>query len=236
MGAVSFAGAAAGKYLRELDAVRASSGHRRQAHRRKAAKLRKRMIGKNRNHNEDLLKQKVNLDDYEREMPEKFRELYDQVMGMEEGRKALDKYIEFWGVPPTRIHVFKIPGPSDKAKVFVGMGHTGKGGKIRTPDGRVTRAKGVRFAATDPDGKRIFLFTGKDSDAPGSKLKKVGVAEETHYVPTRAMEKAGTFKKDKYWVHRHDDDGGEFPEVFRDQAGNYIYGEGTYRINDWIRR
>jgi len=194
------------------------------------------MIGENRSHDEDLLKQKVDLGEYERTMPKKFRKLYEQVLSMKEGRKALDKYIEFWGIPPTRIRVFKMPGPSDKAKVFVGMGHTGKGGKIIAPDGRKTRAKGVRFAATDADGRRIFLLTGKDSDAKSPQLRKVGVVEETHYVPTTAMEKAGTFKKNKYWVHRHDDEGGEFPEVFKDQAGNYIYGEGTYRINDWIRR
>jgi hypothetical protein len=49
------------------------------------------------------------------------------------------------------------------------------------------------------------------------------------------MENAGTFKIGKYWVHEHDDEGGKFPEVYKDGAGNFIYAPGTMRIDEWLR-
>jgi len=193
------------------------------------------MIARN-SHPADALKTNFDVRDYERDMPEQFRELYEQVKGSAEGRKALARYKKFWGIMPTQIKVIKMPGPKSKTKYLVGMGRTGQGGKIIKADGSKTKAKGVRWAATDAAGKRIFLLSGRDSDAGHAELQDVGHAEETHYVPTNAQEDAGTFKKDKYWVHRHDDDGGKFPAVSKDQAGNYIYGPGTYRVTDWIRR
>ena len=179
---------------------------------------------------------KINVREYERHMPERFRALYEKVKATPEGRKALARYKRFWGIMPTEIRTIELPGPKGRTKFLVGMGRAGQGGKIQTEDGRKTKAKGAKYVACDANGKRIFLLSGKNSSASVSRLRRVGRAEETHYVPTASQERAGTFKRNKYWVHRHDDEGGKYPVVYRDQAGNYIYGPGTYSVTDWIRR
>jgi hypothetical protein len=203
--------------------------------RKALSRMRKRMIAANFSHKEDELRSKIDVRSYEREMPEDFREMYDQVKRMPKGKKALARFKKFWGIMPTRIRVVKLPGPSNKVEVLVGMGRAGKGGKILTPAG-ARAAKGAKFVATDADGKRIMLLSGRNSSDTRQRLRPVGLVEETHYVPTDDQEDAGTFKRNKYWVHRHDDDGGKFPPVYQDQAGNYVYGPGTYRVTDWIRR
>lgn len=190
----------------------------------------------NRSHPEDDQRLKIDVKAYEREMPEKFRGLYNQVKKSPEGKKALSRFKKFWGIMPTDIRIVEMPGPKNKTKYLVGMGRAGTGGKIRKEGGGTTRAKGAKLVATDASGKRIFLLSGKNSSAPRANLRKVGRVEETHYVPTPDQEAAGTFKKNKYWVHRHDDEGGKFPDVYKDQAGNYIYAPGTYSVTDWIRR
>jgi hypothetical protein len=214
-------------YLREL----------RGGSRTKAAKLRKRMIARNRKHPADAQKRKISKAGLAEKMSPAYKKMLAKVEGTAEGRKALARYRKFWGIPyPTDIRIIDLPGPKTKTKFLVGMGRAGKGGKIQKKDGGTTRAKGAKIAAVDASGKQIFLLSGRNSTAPEQKLTEVGVAEETHYVPTGTMEKAGTFKKNKYWVHRHDDDGGRFPKVYKDQAGNYVYGRGTYSVTDWIRR
>lgn len=195
------------------------------------------MIARNRSHPADADKKSFDKTKVRRGMSAKYKKMLDKVEGTAEGRKALARYRKFWGIPyPTDIRIIEMPGPAKKTKFLVGMGKTGKGGKIQKKDGGMTSAKGVRYAATDASGKQIFLLTGRNSKSTSQDLTEVGVVEETHYVPTGTMEKAGTFKKNKYWVHRHDDDGGRFPKVYKDAAGNYIYGRGTYSVTDWIRR
>lgn len=195
------------------------------------------MIAFNRKHPEDGLKRKYDVKAIRASMPAKFREALEQVERSAEGRKALARFRKFTGLPfPTDIRIIDMPGVGSRTKYLVGMGRAGKGGKIRTEDGKTTTAKGAKWVATDASGKRIYLLTGRNSKKTSKRLRKVGQVEETHYVPTAKQEKAGTFKKGKYWVHRHDDDGGRFPDVFVDDAGNYIYGRGTYSVTDWIRR
>jgi hypothetical protein len=219
--------------LRKLSRMR---GGAYRAARKQVSLQRKRLISRNRKHAEDDLRQKIDVREYEQNMPEQFRELYDEFKKSAEGQKALARYKKFWGIMPTNIRVIEMPGPKSQKKFLVGMGRAGKGGKIQLKNGGTTSAKGAKWVATDANGKRIFLLSGNDSNAPKAELREIGKVEETHYVPTVAQEKAGTFKKNKYWVHRHDDDNGKFPTVYQDQAGNYVYGPGTYTVTDWIRR
>lgn len=193
------------------------------------------MIRENSTHPADGQKAGFDVRAYERDMPEAFRREYQRVKASPEGRQALARYKKFWGIMPTEIKTLELPG-GKQTKFLVGMGKAGKGGKIKTPDGRTTTAKGAKLVACDASGKQIMLLSGKNSRAPEAKLKEVGVVEETHYIPTGAQERAKTFKRNAYWVHRHDDDGGRFPKVYKDQAGNYVYGRGTYKVTDWIRK
>jgi hypothetical protein len=192
------------------------------------------MIGRNAEHPADGRRARFDVRAYERDMRGDFKRAYRRVKASPEGRKALARYRKFWGIMPTEIRDVDVPG-TGRGRIVVGMGKAGKG-KIWMPDGRKVPARGAKLVACDATGRRIMLLTGKSSRAPKARLREVGVAEETHYIPTADQEKARTFKRNAYWVHRHDDDGGKFPKVFRDQAGNYRYGPGTYTVTDWIRR
>ncbi len=178
--------------------------------------------------------------DLEERMPGNYRRQLEELKKSPEGRKALARYKKFWGIPfPTEIRTVEVPGPKNKKMYLVGMGvspevHISEG-KKKSPGKRKVR-KGKRIAATTADGKRIVILSGKDSKATKQELKRLGFAPETHYVPTNQMEDAGTFKKGKYWVHLHSDEGGEYPPLYEDQAGNFWYGPGTYSVDKWIRR
>lgn len=161
-----------------------------------------------------------------------------------EAAKALSRYKKFWGLKaPVKVH--RIQGPATKKNGYlVGMGNCpvvvlanakkkGRGVTIR-------KIRESRVAATDPSGRRIFLLSrggkSKLGRAAKGKLKFIGWVPETHYIPTRGMERAGTFKKHAHWTHEHNDKGGRWPKAFVDDRGNVIYGRGTYRITDWIRK
>lgn len=155
-------------------------------------------------------------------------------------KKALNRTKKFWGIKQlTDAQLVDVPG--NKKFAFAGMGRTrrlvladGPRGKHR----KIWKVKGTFRGAVDPSGKRIFMLRVRRGKTMrlGNKLKFVGYAAQTHYEPTRAIEKAGSFKKGKYWVHKHDDEGGAWPRVYRDQFGNYVYGPGTYTVGKWIRR
>lgn len=158
-----------------------------------------------------------------------------------QGRKALAKFKKFWGLrAPTQIEL--IEGTKGKARFLVGMGYSPNVVLASRPNKRGENVKRIktkkvrgRFAvACDPAGRRIYLIRKKRGPI-GKKLRFVGYAAETHYIPNRRVEKAGSFKRGKHWVHSHADEGGRFPKVYRDSSGNFIYGPGTYRIGKWIR-
>jgi hypothetical protein len=175
-----------------------------------------------------------------RKMPGGFKKILTRLRGTAQGRAALRRYSKFWGLPyPTEIKIVDLPGPKNKTVVLVGMGKTPEVHLADGPKDRFKSRKKVRgsyMAAFDARGRRIFILSGKPSKESKQRLSFVGFAPETHYVPTVMMENAGTFKAGKYWVHKHDDEGGRWPRVRRDQAGNFIYDPATYTVTDWIRR
>jgi hypothetical protein len=186
---------------------------------RRAAERRKKLVGQN--------------------PDEGFVSLLDRVRKDPKGRKALARYKKFWGLShPTEIKTLEIPGPRNKTVFLVGMGRSPQ---VNLANGNSKgavrkRVRGKFLAATDAEGKRIFMLSGRSSKDSKARTKFVGYAPETHYIPTDKMENAGTFKKGRYWVHKHDDDGGAWPVVKKDQAGNFVYEPGTYRVKDWIYR
>jgi hypothetical protein len=163
--------------------------------------------------------------------------------GGREAKQALRRFRKFWGLKrPTK--VLRVPPLGVKKRgVLVSMGispqvvlangpRKGRGVKIR-------RIRQKMYAATDSTGKKIFLLKkgkSKLGRAPRGKLKFLGWVPETHYVPTKDLERAGTFKKGAYWTHKHDDKGGRWPKAFVDDRGNLIYKGGTFRVTDWIHR
>jgi hypothetical protein len=214
--------------LRQMIGTR---GSKRSRLRREASRFRQRMIARNSGH-----PKRSSMSSPDREMPGEYKQLLGLVTKSESGRKALSKYRKFWGIkyPPL---LEEVPGPK---VTLVGAGMTTgvyltdgtkKGGREWN-----VKFKGRRKIAFDPSGRKVFILSSGSQQNFGKNLRFVGHARESHYIPTRDMEKAGSFKKGKYWIHKHDDEGGRFPKVFKDSAGNFIYAPGTLRINEWMRR
>jgi len=223
-----------------LRSLRGTRGRKYSKLRRTASEYRKRLIAQNRSHSEDAIPRiKVDPKLKEQMSPEYIR-LLNEALKLPGGKQALRRYRSFTGLPfPTEIKVIEVPGPRSKKTVLVGMG---KSPEVHLADGpkkgesRKRKVRGTRYAATDASGKRIYILSGKNSKADKQNLRFVGYAPETHYVLTPGEEKAGTFKRGKYWVHSHFDEGGTPPKVFVDQAGNFVYGRGSYSVGKWIRR
>lgn len=203
-----------------LDLLRQYRRKPRRSTLKRAAKARKRMIARNGG---------------------RWHEALRSVTGNARGRKALGKFRKFWGLrAPTKIELLE--GTKGSTRFLVGMGYSPNVVLAARPNRRGENVKGIktkkirgRFAvACDPEGRRIYLIR-KKRGAIGKRLRFVGYAAETHYIPNRRVEKAGSFKRGKHWVHSHADEGGRFPKVYRDSSGNFIYGPGTYRIGKWIR-
>lgn len=173
-------------------------------------------------------------------MPGDFKSLLRELESSNTGRAARKKYKQFWGIPyPTEIVKTRL-GAGRGRKIFVGMGRSPAVVLADGPKGRNARTwkdRKSRIVATDPSGRRIFVLTREWHRKPfGKNLRFVGYAPETHYVPWPGVERAGSFKKGKYWIHKHDDERGKWPKVFKDSSGNFIYGPGTYTVGTWIRR
>lgn len=153
-----------------------------------------------------------------------------------QGKAAAARYKKFWGIPPAQVKTYK--GAVKGMAVIASLGRSpgmyianGPLSKATT----ITRTKHNGTLATDANGRRLMVLVGRH--APDLKsLKPVGYAASTEYIPTRAMEKAGTFKKGARWIHHHSESGGHWPRLYRDRYGNYVYSTGTYRVGEWIRR
>jgi hypothetical protein len=159
---------------------------------------------------------------------------YNGVENSAEVKKGTKKFTAFWGVSPRKIR--NVAGPN---LVLVGAGNTTGVYLTDAPTRKNAKDNWVEGGKTkiyfDTKGRKMVILGKGNQSKFGKGLKFVGYADETHYIPTRAIEKAGSFKAGTYWVHKHDDEGGRFPKVYKDLAGNFIYGPGTLRIGKWLR-
>lgn len=239
----------------------------------RASAYRKRMISLNRIHPVDYLPTpSYSVPELKKKMPPKYRRIFDEMFQTQTGRKTIQRYKKFWKLPlPTAFQIMP-DGPKDSGKKvpLVGMGYAPevhislarKGG-----GGDRVKIRGRWWVACDPVGRKIYLLTGKKPKLPLTgntrKLSAIGYAPETHYIPTRDQERAGTHKAKLHWVHLHSDDGGTNPVIRADvRAGkgsakkfsrartlrqklkalgvgrktNFVYDRATYTVTDWIRR
>lgn len=228
------------RYLGLLRKLRSANGRQRLRLRRQAAKARRLMIAANDFwHPEDEGAETVtreHIRQAKKLMPSSYRNALGMMKGMRHSKAALAKYRQFWGLafpPEISLH----PDGEKKLHVVTGLGRSPK--VILAPErGSKQRRvfKGRRVLAYEPGKKRLMIFDPRSRKPIGKGLRFAGYAVETHYIPTPKQEKAGTFKSGKYWVHKHDDDGGTWPPVYKDSAGNFIYGKGTYTVDRWLRR
>lgn len=211
--------------------------------REKAAKARRKMISYNRHHPEELTAKrwsKAEKAKLRAVMPKAYRKALERVQRSPQGRAALRAYELFWGIPyPPEIAVREM-GKKRGMKARVCLGVSPAVFIARKRGGKARKLPGKRRLAFDPVSRRLMILKPKSRGPVGKNLVFLGYAPETHYIPTPAMERTGTFKTGKYWVHKHDDDGGVWPEVYQDSSGNFIYGKGkgrsTYKVDRWLRR
>ena len=175
------------------------------------------------------------------QMPAEYKARLHQVLKTRGGKAALARYRKFTGLPfPTEIVVKELPGAKSRKTVLVGMG---KSPGPQLESGRKVRGMTSRlpwYVATDARGKRIMLIPAKGNVTGRASVRRAGKVAETHYVLTPAEESAGTFKRYKYWVHKHNDEGGKHPEGYWVKGSNgrkmFVYAPGTYSVGKWIRR
>ncbi len=207
--------------------------------REKAVKARRKMIAFNRHHPEELTAKRWSKAEKEKlrsVMPKAYRKVLDRVQRSAHGRTALKAYELFWGIPyPPEITIRKL-GKDRKKTATVCLGISPAVFIAKKRGGKARKIAGKRRLAFDPRTRRLMIVNPSSRGPVGQDLKFLGYAPETHYVPTQSMERTGTFKRGKYWVHKHDDDGGKWPEVWMDSSGNYLYGKGTYKVDRWLRR
>lgn len=168
--------------------------------------------------------------------PKKYRDLVAKATRSRNGKQAFKRFRKFWGIEaPPRI----IAEPGCRKNVtLVGMGRSPGVYLANGVEGRETKrwkVKGAFLAASDAAGRRLFLLRRKGLKRFGQRPKFVGYAYETHYIPTGDIEKAGSHKSNRHWVHEHSKrEKGRFPKVYKDAGGNYLYAPGTYRVTKWI--
>jgi hypothetical protein len=147
----------------------------------------------------------------------------------------------FWGVRPTAFTVRQLPGPKSKVKIMVSLGRCPALTLANGPKGRATQERRKRLAgcilACDAAGKRLFVLNKSRRRVRGKGKRFLGWASVVEYIPTRSIERSGSFKSGKHWVHSFSDDHGEWPKAQEESDGTIALVGGTYRIaGKWLRR
>ncbi len=209
----------------------------------RAMKLRERMIALNRSHAPAAMSSRPMA----RMSPASAR-LYRQAHQSKEGKAVAGRFKRFWKIPgPPKIDLKDGPGGSKKIWL-VGMGttpvvflSTGQKGQR----GKKISIRGQWLVNTDGSGRHVVLLSSRKMSGP---LKHVGFAPQTHYVPPKDVEEAGTHKRNTYWIHRHGVNDQErnvkrlvWPAVFADRNGtvdkdsNFVYAKNhLMRVDDWM--
>lgn len=226
------------QYMKLLRQMRGKKGSRKYAKlKKRATAMRRRMIAANTYHSVDGLPKKK-YGNLKSRMPEQYAKELGRVLRTSTGRKGLKKFRQFWSLPfPPELEADE---SLKKNLVLVGAGWTPgvflASCPRKTPGCKEKSIRGKKKIAFDVNGRRIFILSNGSQKNFGKNQKFVGYATRTEYVPTKGMEAAGSDKANRHWVHDHEDEGGRWPKVFKDAAGNFIYAPGTLRINKWLRR
>ncbi len=120
--------------------------------------------------------------------------------------------------------------------MLVGLGRSPRIQIANGPKGKATQCRTIRspgFLASTPSGRRMFIIR-RNAPGLGKPIKFLGHVVITDYLPPRDLERAGSFKAGKHWVHEHHERGGKWPRIYQDKQGNFIYGPSTYRVGKWI--
>ncbi len=176
--------------------------------------------------------------------------LYHQIVKTKSGQKVSALFKRFWKLScPPSIKLVQGDGKKEvtplmvmghTTSVFLATGNKGERGK------KQREIKGKWIGATERDGKHVILLTNRPFQG---KLKFVGYAPRTDYVPPPDVEKAGSHKSGFHWKHIHGAADGKniplgelkWPPVYADRDGqvdgnsNFVYGTTKHgKITDWM--
>lgn len=158
-----------------------------------------------------------------------------EAMRTRSGKKALARYRRFWGIkhPPT----VKRYGSGGKTTVLVGLGRSPAVSIADGPKGRAKKIRRIRHSgtlATDAGGRRLYILKSRGREPGKKNLKFLGWSPTVEYIPTRAIEKSGSFKRNRHWIHKFGEEGGSWPKIFKDKNGNYVYSKSSFKVGKWI--
>jgi hypothetical protein len=156
-------------------------------------------------------------------------------------RGAHSVFKRFWGVRPTALTVRSLPGPKSKVKIMVSLGKCPALTLANGPKGSATKEQRKRLSgcilACDAAGKKLFVKCSRSRRVRGKGKRFLGWASVVEYIPTRSIERSGSFKSGKHWVHSFSDDHGKWPKAQEESDGTIALVGGTYRIaGKWLRR
>lgn len=183
-------------------------------------------------------------------MPAESKRLYSRLVKTKDGKAVAKRFQRFWKIPcPPSVKIIG-GGPKGQTIPLVGMGHTNQvhisSGQKGERGKRTRIVKGNWNVATEKTGKHVVLLSSRPLNG---KLKFVGYAPITFYIPPKDIEKAGTHKKGYVWKHKHGEADGKdiprekliWPKVFADRNGkvdgnsNFVYGSTPKgKITDWM--
>lgn len=174
-------------------------------------------------------------------MAETYESLIARFKSSRKGRGLLGLEKRFWGVEPQAITKLTTPGKGRHQLAF--LGDSPAVTIADRPNGKTSKKQRIKFGSHilvtgDPSGRRMMILNTRKGVPAKPKLKFVGYVVSTEYIPTKAIEKAGSFKAKRHWWHEHKDRRGRWPRVWKDQNGNYYYGRATYYIGKrgWLER
>ncbi len=132
------------------------------------------------------------------------------------------RYQQFWGVPPR-----KVTRVGSSKKSFVGLGRAPAIHLANGPKGKATKVRRVRLSRakliTNSAGKRFWIWFGKKEI--GRPVRFLGYVAKTEYAPTAGVVRQGSPKSSaSVWQHKNGERGGNWPKLYEDKNGNYVYG------------
>lgn len=167
-----------------------------------------------------------------------FKTLLASALKRPQGRKALKRFKSFWGLKaPCSL---RLTADGKQTPVLVSLGRCPCLEIADAPEGKHKRIRRVRmggYLASNPQGTRLFVIRNLKRGLSKGARKPLGFVAAAEYVPTTAMERAGTFKTGATWHHSFGkDEKGRWPRAWSDKNGNVIFGASTYRVaGRWLQ-
>ncbi len=172
-----------------------------------------------------------------------FASLKLRVRATKAGRRVWSIANRFWKLKePVAITAMKLPRRYRNDVPLAFLGQVPEVKVANGKKGQATRESTLRLTAKhvlvgDHTRKKFAIINLAKGLPDRPRLKQIGWASQTDYLPPRDLINSGSPKSNTLWEHKHSDEGGRFPKLFQDQNGNLFYGPSTFAVKGlWLRR